>query len=255
MILEICVDSVESAMAAARGGAGRIELYSALCEGGITPSAGLIGAVRRAVAIDLYAIIRPRGGDFVYSEREYEVMREDIRIAKEMGVDGVVFGLLDAQGMVDTARTRSLIELARPMGVTFHRAFDVSTNLDQALEQVIDCGADRLLTSGGETDALRGMNRIARLNKAAGGRLRIMAGGGVRESNVRKLVQHCGVGEVHTSLSTQFRSSARHGNPDVHIGLQPNEFMRFPVLEEDVRRFKTVLDAIPVVNAAESSVQ
>jgi copper homeostasis protein len=247
MILEICVDSVESAIGSDLGGADRVELCSALREGGITPSVGLISEVRSAISIDLFVIIRPRGGDFVYTDHELKVMREDIRAAKKGGANGVVFGLLTIDGQVDVERTRSLIELARPLEVTFHRAFDVSIDLDRALEDVITCGADRLLTSGGEPNAMLGTERIMRLREAAGDRIRVMAGGGVRENNVRTLVHETGVREVHTSLGTRSgaqNSQARHAGAHVKIGSDEDEFSHFVVIEEDVRSFRSTLQGI-----------
>lgn len=242
MNLEICVDSVESAIAATKGGAERIELCSALSEGGITPSAGLISAVRAVVGIQVYVIIRPRGGNFVYSEHELEVMRRDIVAAKARGADGVVLGVLTPDHEVDRTLTGQLIELARPLQVTFHRAFDVCKDLDRALEDVIACGADRLLTSGGRADAVKGSNIIADLHRKAAGRIRIMAGGGVRISNVRTIALRTGIRDVHTSLSTTVKSAAYDGGADgnaFHGG-----FARFVVRENDVRAFKSTLHAI-----------
>ena len=244
MILEICVDSVESAIGSDLGGADRVELCSALREGGITPSVGLISEVRSAISIGLFVLIRPRGGDFIYTDHEFNVMQEDIRAAEEAGANGVALGLLTMDGHVDVERTRSLIELARPLEVTFHRAFDVSIDLDRALEDVIACGADRLMTSGGEPDAVRGTDKISRLRKAAGDRIRIMAGGGIRETNVRNLVHQTGVREVHTSLGTRSsvpNSHARHAGARVQIGSHEDEFSRFMVFEKDVRSFRSVL--------------
>src|ERR1700744_3360760 len=212
MDLEICVESVESAIAAARGGAQRVELCAALGEGGVTPSAGLIRAVRQAVPIDLFVMMRPRGGDFVYTDRDFAVMCDDLRDAKAMGVNGIVVGMLTEDEKVETKRTRQLVDLARPLQVTFHRAFDLTEDLHRSLEEVIATGADRVLTSGGEATAMRGMNTITRLREQAGDRIRIMAGGGIRESNVRKLVKQTGVRDVHTSLNSLVPSTHRNGN-------------------------------------------
>jgi copper homeostasis protein len=238
--LEICVSSVESAIAAYAGGAKRIELCSALSEGGVTPSAGLIDAVRAAVAMDVFLIIRPRGGDFVYSDREFDVMRKDIIEAKTRGVDGAVLGVLTRTGNVDVARTKELIELARPLEVTFHRAFDLCKDLDRALEDVVACGARRILTSGGEADALRGARRIAQLRERAGDRIGIMAGGGIRGWNVEQLARQTGIREIHSSLSNGADPAVSDGIQHTH----QNGGIEFRVLDADVRAFKAVLDSI-----------
>ena len=241
MELEICVDSVESAIAAARGGAQRIELCSGLAEGGITPSAGLIRTVRDAVAVDVFVMIRPRGGDFVYTEREFQVMREDLLTAGSLGVDGVALGILTPQCEVDIERTRSLVQLARPMQVTFHRAFDFAVDMERALEDVIACGADRVLTSGGAESAARGAARIAQLQRQAGDRIRIMAGGAIRESNVRALLQRTGVREVHTSMKNTEPTAGQDGDPLAAIGARCSGRGVSQVREEDVRRMQDLL--------------
>jgi copper homeostasis protein len=239
MDVEICVDSVESAIASASGGAERVELCSALSEGGITPSSGLIREVRAAVPIQVFVIIRPRGGNFVYSDSELEVMRKDIVAVKALGVDGVVLGALTSDDEIDQPNTRQLIQLARPLRVTFHRAFDVCRNMDRALEHVIATGADRILTSGGEIDAASGMSTIAALQQKAGQRIRIMAGGGIRASNVRSIALHTGVREVHTSLNAEAKQGASDGGVEIHQ--LRSGFVPFVVTESDVRAFKSAL--------------
>lgn len=244
MDLEICVDSVESAIAAAQGGAQRVELCSALLEGGITPSIGLIRAVRAAIAIDMFLMIRPRGGDFVYSDREFAVMQDDIVSARKLGANGIAVGILTPEGEIDVERTRCLVQMARPMRVTFHRAFDFVADMERALEDVIATGADRVLTSGGEVDADRGLARLSQLRRQAGNRIAIMAGGGIRESNVRVLVERTGVREVHTSLNNSSGPAERNGNPLAGIGARAGGGERFLVSAEDVRKIHTALESL-----------
>jgi len=242
MVLEVCVESVDAAQAAAAGGADRLELCSALSEGGITPSVGLLRAVRRSAGVKMFPIIRPRGGDFTYSEAEQALMLEDIAMARAEGADGVVLGVLTADGHVDVAAMRTLIAAARPMEVTFHRAFDVAVHLEQALEDVIATGAERLLTSGGAADACQGAARLAQLQRQAAGRIVIMAGGGLRAHNVRAQVQATGVREVHASLSQWEASSATLGNPAVQISARAGDHVRRVVDVQAVRAFRAILD-------------
>ncbi len=216
--LEICVDSLESAVAAEAGGAQRIELCAALAEGGLTPSVGLIRAVRSRIAIGVHVIIRPRAGDFFYTDDDVTVMREDIVLAAESGADGVALGLLTVEGDIDVERTCKLVELARPMEVTFHRAFDMAHDIQSALENVIQTGVDRVLTSGGEPTAMQGRHKIRELVEASKGRMRIMAGGGIRVENVQQVARATGAFEFHAALRRIVPSPVKHQRRKIHLG-------------------------------------
>lgn len=200
--LEICIDSLESALIAQEAGANRVELCSDLLEGGITPSYGLIKSVRKALYIDLAVMIRPRGGDFCYSDEEFMVMKEDIQLAKELGANCIVIGILTPEGYVDIPRTRQLLQLARPMQVTFHRAFDFTKDPYQALTDIISLGIDRILTSGQEAKAIMGKELIKNLVDLSKQRISIMAGSGVNPDNKTELLDYCGVKELHLSAKT-----------------------------------------------------
>jgi copper homeostasis protein len=240
--LEICVDSVESAIAAEVGGAQRIELCSALIEGGLTPSMGLIREVRSRLKIGVHVIIRPRAGDFLYSGEELAVMQHDIAFAKQAGVNGVVLGLLTPDGDVDVERTRRLVELARPMEVTFHRAIDLTRDLASALEDVIRTGADRILTSGAEPTATEGRHRIRDLVLASNGRIRIMVGGTVRPENVQEIAQATGALEFHAALRRTIPSAMKHQPRNVHLGAPGvDDYLRKLVSSEDVRALQQAI--------------
>jgi copper homeostasis protein len=236
MNIEICIDSVESAIAAERGGAQRVELCSDLVEGGITPGAGLIATVRRHAAISLFVMIRPRGGDFCYSDLEFEVMQEEIRNAQRLGADGIVLGLLDLQACVDVSRTRQLVELASPLPVTFHRAIDMTPDMNAALEDVIATGATRILTSGGAPNVVRGMSQIAHMIEAAKGRIGVVPGGGLSSENIQTVAQATGATEFHSSVRTAFPSPVQFRKQGLTMGNLPDrEYKRFTVCEERVR--------------------
>jgi copper homeostasis protein len=215
ILVEVVVDSVESAVAAQSGGAGRVELCVGLGEGGLTPSAGMIAECRERITIPLYVMIRPRGGDFLYSDAEIEVMRRDIRQARALGADGVVLGLLLPDGTVDIARTRKLMTHARPLDVTFHRAIDVSRDPLEALDALLAIGVDRVLTSGQATSALAGAKTIARMVQRAANRLVILPGGRINEKNAARIVERTGARELHVRGAKEIRSGMKYRNRDI----------------------------------------
>jgi copper homeostasis protein len=201
-VLEISVESVETAMAAARGGGQRIEFCSNAREGGTTPSDELLRAVRECVTLPVFSMVRPRGGDFFYSDSEFEAMKRAIDAAKQFRMDGVVLGLLDADGGIDVARTKRLVERAVPLPVTFHRAFDECRDLQRSLEDVIETGAARLLTSGGKQTAPEALELLGDLVRIAGNRLTVMPGSGLHARNIREAVAKTGAREYHAGLSS-----------------------------------------------------
>ena len=212
-IIEIATADFTTTKSAVEGGADRIELCAALTEGGTTPSYGTIKQCREAFSVSLYPIIRPRGGDFLYTEQEFELMKQDVLISKELGCDGVVIGMLLNDGSIDIPRSAKLVELAYPMGVTFHRAFDRCNNALEALEQLISIGCERILTSGQMPAAPDGLALIAELQKQAAGRITIMPGSGVRADNIKHIEQQTGCLEFHSSLRGKRKSEMSFIHP------------------------------------------
>jgi len=210
--LEIIGFNIESCLLAQSAGAHRIELCDNPADGGTTPSYGFIKVAREKLQIDLYPIIRPRGGDFFYSDAEFEIMKADVRLCKELACNGVVIGMLHADGSVDTERCRELVELASPLGVTFHRAFDRTDNAFKALEDVISVGCERILTSGLRPTAIEGAETIAALIKQADGRIIIMPGSGVRANNVIEIAGKTAAVEFHTSARIVAQSKMEYKN-------------------------------------------
>jgi copper homeostasis protein len=237
MLFEICIDSVEGAIAAQQGGAQRVELCDNLVEGGTTPSLGMVQVARASVTLAVNVIIRPRGGDFCYTDLEFEVMKRDIQAVKAAGANGVVLGLLLPDGTVDAVRTRQLVELARPLSVTFHRAFDLCRDPAEALDTLIELGIDRLLTSGQQPDALQGAACIAALVRQAQGRIVIMPGGGVDERTLPLIAAQTGANEFHFSARVLQSSPMQFRLPGVAMGkaYQPDEYNRKVTVPERVR--------------------
>ena len=221
VLVEACVDTIESALAAQAGGAGRIELCANLIEGGTTPSAGTLSVCRDHLHIPVHVLIRPRGGDFLYSAAEQQVMERDIETARSLGADGIVIGALGTEGTVDVEVTQRLMRSGHDLSVTFHRAYDVTRDWKSAMEVLIQLGVDRVLTSGQGRTAPEGAATIAAMQAYAAGRIGILPGGGITPEAVAQLVESTGVAEVHLTGSVTRESTMQYRAPDVEIGNAP----------------------------------
>ena len=241
VLLEVCANSVTSALAAQEGGAARVELCENLYEGGTTPSYGQIALARNLLHINIYVLIRPRGSDTLYTDLEFDVMIADVRHCIEAGCDGIVIGILKPDGTIDKERCATLVNMAKQhgLGATFHRAFDLSADLNQSLEDVIEIGCDRILTSGGRTTAMEGAGVIMRLIKQAAGRITIMPGCGISETNAADLVRYTGATEIHASARRRFDSPMVFRNN--HIVMGQNYGDEYSLDVTDAERVKQII--------------
>ena len=243
-LLEACVDSVEGALAAERAGAGRLELCAGLVEGGTTPSVGMLEAVRARVSVPIVAMIRPRGGYFLYSEEELEVMTRDIAAMRAAGADGVALGALTGDGAVDVETLCTLVEVAAPLPVTFHRAFDLAADLDAALDALVACGVGRVLTSGGAPRAIRGAATIAALVQRAHDRIVVMAGGGIDAPDAAALVRQTGVRELHVGGTVPVSSPTTFRREEISFSPRLRPADEYTHLVTDEARLRAVADAL-----------
>ena len=242
------MDAIDAALEAERGGADRLELCGELLQGGVTPSAGLIGAVWERVEIPVFVLIRPRTGDFLYDADEVDVMMRDIAAARAMDVDGVVIGALTRGGDVDIGTVHALKEAAGRMKVTFHRAFDFARDREVALEALIELGVDRVLTSGGAATALEGAASLASLVRQANGRIAILAGGGITAGNVAEVVRESGVAEVHVRAAAPVESAMVHRRAGVTLGraAPPGDYGRVATHSAAVTRIRHAISSLSV---------
>ena len=243
ILFEACVDSVESAINAEAGGADRIELCADLLEGGITPSYAMIKLVLEKLKIPVNVIIRPRGGDFLYTDYEFEVMRSDIEFCKQAGVNGIVIGILNDDGTIDKTRTQKLIEAAKPMSVTFHRAFDMTREPEESLNTLIELCIDRLLTSGQEADVHKGIPTLKKLVELAGDKIIIMPGGGVNEINIKEVVEETGVKEIHASAREKARSKMNYVNTRTSMS-DSKSMEEYDLMVTSAERIRAMVNAI-----------
>ena len=239
-LLEIAVFNIQSALTAANGGADRIELCENYNNGGTTPSYGILKTIREKVSIPAFVMVCPRAGDFLYNEEEYEVIRKDIQLAKDLGFNGVVCGILNKDGSIDRERTAPLVELAYPLAFTFHRAFDRCREPMEALETIISCGCDRILTSGQQPNVYDGRELIRKLIKQANERITILVGGGLRSTNVQSIKEHTEAVEFHTSAKKTISSVMEYVHP-----YMKDDTDQVGVDIEEIRKIKSIIHEYP----------
>lgn len=241
--LEVCANSYSSALAAQKGGAIRVELCENMAEGGTTPSYAQIKLCKENLNISIWPIIRPRGGDFLYSADEFELMKEDIRICKTLNCDGIVLGILTANGDIDQERCSELIDIAKPMPVAFHRAFDMSYDLNIALEALINLGFVRVLTSGGAKNAFDGITILSELVKQANGRIEIMPGAGINPQNIVEIKNKTGAHVFHSSARVKVASKMIYKNQNTKMGSIKDEYQYEQTSEELVENLLTKINS------------
>ncbi len=241
--LEICATSVQSVINALKAGATRVELCQNIYEGGTTPSYGTIASAKLLAGIDINVMIRPRGQDFLYSDVEFEIMKRDIKMCKDLGVNGVVFGILNRDGTVDRKRCAELVALARPLKVTFHRAFDMTPDAFAALEDVISTGADTILTSGQKNSAYDGRKLIGKLIKQAEGRIEVMPGGGINAGNILQIKKDTGAGIFHLSASKNINSKMIFRKEGIFMGGMKG-IPEYEMRVSDINRIREVINIL-----------
>lgn len=243
MFVEVCANTIESAIAAERGGADRIELCDNIAEGGTTPSYGMISFVKKHLSLDIHVLIRPRGSDFIYCSEEIEIIKNDIAECIKLGVDGVVFGMLTPEGKIDKYICQQLVKLAYPMKTTFHRAFDLTDNPLQCLDDVISCGFDYLLTSGIKPKAIEGKELLKQLVTKSKGKIHIMPGGGINDENILEIANFTGAKNFHISVRRKIESKMKMRNESINIGNSGiSDYERMITDENVVRKIKKILN-------------
>ena len=241
-VVEVCAFSLESCIAAELGGAKRIELCASIFEGGTTPSAGLIKFAKQKTSIEIHAMVRPRGGDFCYSDDEILVMQEDIRMLKAFGCNGVVLGILQKDGKVNIAQTKAMVNLATPMQVTFHRAIDMTPDYKEALENIIETGCNRILTSGQKNTAMDGIEVLKNLVNQAKGRIEIMAGSGINADNAALLL-HTGVNALHLTGKASRDSEMIYRKAGIAMG-GLSEVPEYEIIYSDMEKIRAVVNQL-----------